>query len=337
MTERLKPAIVRFWDTNNKIVGTGVLTGARQVITCAHVVRDALNLETTPKQTPNQKIKLDFPFPAPKIFLLAEVRIWKPREEDGSGDIAGLEITEGLVPSVSRPVNFVLANEISELSGHSCLAYGFPDNFDIGVWSSNNRIQDERSGGTVQVTNESVTGHRIQKGFSGGAIWDKELQGVVGIITTADNQENNKVAFMLPTKAISKICPLPEVDDEDSTVIEIPFIVLAMTQPQTQDLLSGEIFQHPEVARNAYQRLYDMILSFGYEERIDLMVKEWWRLGVITSREVSQETQALGLPPRVHVESERPRSTVGSNEKLKLIAAVEALADPHAAPALFHH
>lgn len=71
----------------------------------------------------------------------------------------------------------------------------------------------------------------------------------------------------------------------------------------------------------------------GYEERIDLMVKEWWRLGVITSREVSPETQALGLPPRVHVESERPRSTVGSNEKLKLIAAVEALADPHAAPA----
>ncbi|MBN8657126.1 MAG: trypsin-like peptidase domain-containing protein [Anaerolineae bacterium] len=249
MTERLKPAIVRLWDINNKIIGAGVLVGSRQVITCAHVIRDALNISTTPEQIPAQEIKLDFPFPASKNFLLAQVKIWKPRQEDGSGDIAVLEITNGLIPSVSRPVKWITPNDISELVGHNCLAYGFPENYDTGVWSFDNKIQDERSGGTVQITNQYVTGHRIQKGFSGGAIWDKELQGVVGIITTADNQENNKVAFMLPTKAISKICPLPEVDNEDATVMEIPFIVLAMTQPQIQDLLEGEIFQRPEVAR----------------------------------------------------------------------------------------
>jgi len=248
MTERLKSAIVRLRDINKKIIGVGILVGSRQVITCAHVVRDALNLSTTPEQPPSQEIMLDFPFPAPGIFLSAQVKFWKPRQEDGSGDIAGLEITNGLVPSVSRPIKLIMTNEISELSGHSCLAYGFPENYDTGVWSFDNKIQDERPGGTVQVTNEYVTGHRIQPGFSGGAIWDKELNGVVGIITTADNQENNKVAFMLPTKSIIKIFPLLGADDDDSTAMEIPFIVLAMTQSQIQELLEGKIFRHPEVA-----------------------------------------------------------------------------------------
>jgi hypothetical protein len=273
MTERLKPAIVRLWDITNKIVGAGILVGPRQVITCAHVIRDALKLSKTPEQPPNQEIMLDFPFPAPGIFLSAQVKIWKPRKENGSGDIAGLEITNGLVPSISRPVKLIMTNEISELSGHSCLAYGFPENYDTGVWSFDNKIQEERSGGTVQVTNENVTGHRIQKGFSGGAIWDDELKGVVGIITTADNQKNNKVAFMLPTKAITKVYPLLEADDDDSIVMEIPFIVLAMTQPQIQELLEGEIFQHPEVARIVGDRFMEhknLLASDGIENLRDL-------------------------------------------------------------------
>jgi hypothetical protein len=68
----------------------------------------------------------------------------------------------------------------------------------------------------------------------------------------------------------------------------------------------------------------------GYLDRINLMVEEWWRLGFVTRREVPPEVQALGLPQQVHVESARPRDTSGSNEKLKLIAAVEALADMQA-------
>jgi hypothetical protein len=272
MTERLKPAIVRLWDANNKIVGAGVLVGPRQVITCAHVIRDTLKLSTTPEQLPNQEIRLDFPFPAPGIFVLAQVRTWKPRQKDESGDIAVLEITEGLVPSVSRPVKFIMADKTSDLLGHGCKAYGFPENYDIGVWSFDNKIQDERPGGTVQLANEHVTGHRIQKGFSGGAVWDEEKKGVVGIITTADNQENNKVAFMLPTKAIAKLYPLLVMDD-DSTVMEIPFIVLAMTQPQVQELLEGEIFQHPEVARIVGDRFAEhknLLASDGIENLREL-------------------------------------------------------------------
>lgn len=247
MTERFKPAIIRVWDTDQKIVGVGVLVGSRQIITCAHVVRGALKLTTNPQQPPTQKIKIDFPFVAPNSFLSAQVRIWETRQAYGSGDIAGLEITDGFVPLVSRPVKLIITNAISELSGHSCCAYGFPERHDNGVWSYNNKIQDERSDGTVQVTNENVTGHRIQKGFSGGALWDEELNGVVGIITTSDNEADKKVAFMLPSKTIVEICPLLKPDNDNVATVEIPFIVLAMTKPQARELLDGKIFEDPEV------------------------------------------------------------------------------------------
>ncbi|MFJ2689442.1 LodA/GoxA family CTQ-dependent oxidase [Pseudomonas sp. NPDC087336] len=68
------------------------------------------------------------------------------------------------------------------------------------------------------------------------------------------------------------------------------------------------------------------IRGTGYLNRIANIVDEWWRLGLVTPRETELEMQALGLPAQVHVESERPMEIVGSNEKIKLIAAVEALA-----------
>ena len=78
---------------------------------------------------------------------------------------------------------------------------------------------------------------------------------------------------MLPTKAISKICPLLGADDDDSTVVEIPFIVLAMTQPQIQERLEGNIFQHPEVLPIAGDRFTEhkkLLASDGIENLREL-------------------------------------------------------------------
>lgn len=251
MIEELKSAIVRIWDTNDEIVGAGLLVGQRQILTCAHVIRDALKLQTTPDSRPEQEIKIDFPFPAPKKFISSQVIIWHPRQDDGSGDIAGLEI-QGFPPPISQPITPVNTEQASDLSGHICRTYGFPQHYNTGVWSFNNIVQDERPGGTVQLTNDQTTGHRIQQGFSGGPVWDEQLGGVVGITTTSDNQANLKVAFMIPTRELIQFWPtLCHVNTSLNTV-EIPFVIMAMTEPQVHEIVDETIFEDPTVAPIAH-------------------------------------------------------------------------------------
>ena len=69
-------------------------------------------------------------------------------------------------------------------------------------------------------------------------------------------------------------------------------------------------------------------LQGSYLVRIGLMVERWWELGVLVSQDASAEAQALGLPSRAWVETGRPESVTGSNTKVALIAAIEALGHP---------
>lgn len=71
----------------------------------------------------------------------------------------------------------------------------------------------------------------------------------------------------------------------------------------------------------------------GYFDRIANMVVKWWQLGLVMPQDTALAGQALGLPPEAHVESQRPAAVVGTNEKVKLIEAIEALADLDAAAA----
>jgi hypothetical protein len=64
----------------------------------------------------------------------------------------------------------------------------------------------------------------------------------------------------------------------------------------------------------------------GYQDRINRMVARWWRLGMVTSRPVDTGLLRLGLPPFAFVETGRPGDVTGSNEKVKFIASLEALA-----------
>ena len=56
-----------------------------------------------------------------------------------------------------------------------------------------------------------ATGHRVQPGFSGGTIWDEDLEGVVGMVVAADDAAT-KVAYMIPAKVLLTFCP--ELDQQ---------------------------------------------------------------------------------------------------------------------------
>ena len=40
----LKPCIVRIWRSTGEVVGAGFLVGEKHILTCAHVVAEALGL-----------------------------------------------------------------------------------------------------------------------------------------------------------------------------------------------------------------------------------------------------------------------------------------------------
>ncbi|MDM8535454.1 hypothetical protein QUF70_01735 [Desulfobacterales bacterium HSG17] len=47
MTDLLKKSIVRIKKKNGNIVGVGFLVGDYQILTCAHVIKDALGINAT--------------------------------------------------------------------------------------------------------------------------------------------------------------------------------------------------------------------------------------------------------------------------------------------------
>lgn len=66
----------------------------------------------------------------------------------------------------------------------------------------------------------------------------------------------------------------------------------------------------------------------SYHERIDLMVQEWWMLGMLLPHDTPHELRALGLPAVSHVETGRHPSNAASQSKLQLIAEIERIGLP---------
>ena len=106
MTNLLKNSLVSIQTSEGMIVGAGFLVDEDLIVTCAHVIRSALKLNSMPELTPKSKILLDFPFSAPGKQLKASVVYWKPKEKDGTGDIAGLQLDEA-PPLSSRPIQLI--------------------------------------------------------------------------------------------------------------------------------------------------------------------------------------------------------------------------------------
>jgi hypothetical protein len=65
MNGDLKSAIVRIIGNTGQVVGAGLLVAERTVLTCAHVVAQALAIADTTADSPTQEVTLDFPLVEP--------------------------------------------------------------------------------------------------------------------------------------------------------------------------------------------------------------------------------------------------------------------------------
>jgi hypothetical protein len=59
----------------------------------------------------------------------------------------------------------------------------------------------------VQLDGLQTTGAAVERGFSGAAVWDPAVRGVVGLVTAAHTDRTAKVAWMLPVEAAVRLWP----------------------------------------------------------------------------------------------------------------------------------
>ena len=141
MTEKLESAIVRIYTEDNKqCVGVGLLVSAKRILTCAHVVTDALYLDVTQRDQPTKAVYFDFPFVTPGKVQSAKVIFWRPIQKEHlvtpekGDDVAGLEIND-LLPPKAEPIQLQSFQAI-ELEGHPFEVFGLPRGYQNGVWAT---------------------------------------------------------------------------------------------------------------------------------------------------------------------------------------------------------
>ena len=195
-----KASIVRIYDNYGGVVGAGFLGSQKYVLTCAHVIAEALGISDNTPKAPTTPISLDFPLVAPGEILTAGVVFWKPvSSTELVEDIAGLEISEdSQLPSKVQPAPLINSENVRN---HSALIFGFPH--PEGVYASG--ILIDKTTKWLQMEDVKVPGYKIESGFSGAPVWDEELRGVVGmVVATEKRRENTKVAFLISVQTLKQ-------------------------------------------------------------------------------------------------------------------------------------
>lgn len=179
------------------------------VLTCAHVIIDALGLNNT-AEMPDQIVRLDFPISehSRKQFS-ARVIFWDPELKDPSSgditgnDLAGLEILEILPEEISQ-VSLKIIHDFWE---HPASVFGFKAMArvsDFGGWTKNKLLKPGVNG-WVQMESDSEKGDYIEVGFSGTPVWDEIEKSCIGIIVAVKSGENKRISYMIPAGKIAKL------------------------------------------------------------------------------------------------------------------------------------
>lgn len=244
MTSSVEKAVVRIRKADNSIVGAGFLVKEKIVLTCAHVIDDAIGS--------NKHISLDFPRIDPNIFLKADIKF-----KNSESDIAILELCED-TPSGAMGVD---PTSQEDLWGHPFETFGFPNDYDDGVWASG-VCRRPNAKGWLQIEDIKDTGYNIETGFSGSPVWDKDLDALVGMIAAVERDKGKRSAFAIPIKML--ITEWPELKAAWS--LTDPWMMIneemkLMTADRKYEHFIPLIDSLKQIARNRYFEHTDIIIN----------------------------------------------------------------------------
>ncbi|MFF6976327.1 NB-ARC domain-containing protein [Streptomyces sp. NPDC008343] len=194
---------VRISATDGTICGAGVHLGQNLILTCAHVITDALR--PGPRDAPDGQVLVEFlgtASPAPLPATVAEGGWW-PVGERQEGDAAVLRLTAA-APTDAAPAPL----NTDWRRGDTVWAYGYPRHRDLtaGVHASATVVGETMTTGWVQLNDRHSSGVEIQPGFSGGGVCDADGGRVYGIVVLALPTE--RMSWVLPVGLVAQRLPL---------------------------------------------------------------------------------------------------------------------------------
>jgi hypothetical protein len=183
--EDCQKATVRIYRSDSdEICGAGFLIHAQYVLTCAHVVNEALGLDINSYDLPAEKVTLDFLQVTQTKKLKSTVIIWKSPSEYSykTSDIALLQLD---YPVNILPIPLIPKTQKS-VSDDRFKVWGFPTSYDGGLATEGKIVTEEQ----LRIDDNMP---RIIGGFSGAPVWDTSLHRVVGMVVETDTVDQTKV------------------------------------------------------------------------------------------------------------------------------------------------
>lgn len=169
-------SIVRIRAQSGGVVGAGFVAHGGFVLTCCRIVNIALGRPSDDPGVPVQPVSLDFPYLSPGQQIKAHVIEWQPRQRDGSGDIALLEL------ETPRPADCVSARLAVEPldTGTSFVAYSWSTSeWQLGQWVPG-QVQDKLSNGVLRSAVEFEPSMLAR--LRGSPVWSDQIGGALGIL-----------------------------------------------------------------------------------------------------------------------------------------------------------
>ncbi|MFJ9030443.1 trypsin-like peptidase domain-containing protein [Streptomyces sp. NPDC102274] len=198
--EALAAAVVRVMGPGGELAGAGFLVAPELVLTCAHVVNDALGRPREDEIAAGTEVFVDLPFA--EGGSAAEVERWVPVRADQTGDIAVLRLPAA-IPG-TRPLNMA---DTERVWGHDVRVPGFPRRSPGGVWHYG-RLRGGTAEGWVQLSQADPHGVPVEQGFSGSPVWDEQLRAVAGMVVVIQ-PGGVPQSFLIPTRTL--VAELPEL------------------------------------------------------------------------------------------------------------------------------
>ena len=201
-------AIARIFDAQGNVIGTGFLVAPGYVLTCAHVVLQAIG-EAKDKFAdyvgqPQELITLDFHVLATGQYIEAEVVAWMPYSLE-SGDVAALRLKSS-APEGATPVPLVTVTR-AEVENDSHAVYGFGRSPNRGR-SDAYRPKANVAGGRFQLCKVGdPNDETIKPGFSGAPVWNEPRSCVIGMVATAvvAKEDQQSLAYAIPTQELQPV------------------------------------------------------------------------------------------------------------------------------------
>jgi WD40 repeat protein/3',5'-cyclic AMP phosphodiesterase CpdA len=185
--------VVQLQNSSGEPAGVGVLVGHRQIITCAHVVNAALGRDVRAQEQPDGPVAAAFPLvPGIKDVFKAQVARWLPPPRGGAAgeDLAGLVFDKPELPSDHAVARLA---ETDPEPGTVVDVFGYPGMpaRPSGAWVEA-VVRGEVEGGRMQLDATPGTALRIQPGYSGSPVLDRETHQVIGLLSSAPRGDSGQ-------------------------------------------------------------------------------------------------------------------------------------------------